>query len=145
MRNPKDEDLDVWEGTETSMEPGQEGNVDVDIGFDLLDEPVEDGAATSDNGRGSTQSEPLLSPQEVTSYRARWEAVQGAFIDDPRRAVEQADNLVDRVVQRLTDGFAEERDHLVRKWDHGPEPVSTEDLRQALQGYRAFLDRLFLL
>ena len=84
-------------------------------------------------------------PSRTSTYRARWDVVQGGFIDDPNRSGEHADNLVDMVLKRLTDSFAYERDQLVRKWDHGADPVSTEDLRQALQGYRAFLDRLLLL
>jgi hypothetical protein len=44
-------------------------------------------------------------------------------------------------MQRLADGFAEERSLLERQWDRG-DNVSTEDLRVALQRYRAFFGRL---
>ena len=37
--------------------------------------------------------------------------------------------------------FAEERQHLEGHWDRGDD-VSTEDLRVALQRYRAFFGRL---
>jgi hypothetical protein len=39
------------------------------------------------------------------------------------------------------DGNAEERSKLEGQWGHG-DNVSTEDLRVALQRYRAFFDRL---
>jgi len=148
MRKSPEEGLEMAGEMESTMEAMEEGNVengDFDVDFDLLDETVEAAPPVSDNGRNGVHGEPLLSPQEVTTYRARWDVVQGGFIDDPNRAVEHADNLADMVLKRLTDSFAYERDQLVRKWDHGADPVSTEDLRQALQGYRAFLDRLLLL
>lgn len=113
---------------------------EVEVGDELLVEAgdLRDSQNGSDGARRST----LLTREEGGEYRARWESIQASFIDEPRRAVEQADNLVDRVVSRLTEGLAEERNLLVRRWDHGSEPVSTEELRLALQGYRKLLDRL---
>ena len=58
-----------------------------------------------------------------------------------RRAVEQADSLVAEVIKRLANSFAEERSKLDGQWGRG-DNVSTEDLRVALQRYRAFFDRL---
>ena len=148
MRKTVQDELEMPADTEATMEVREEGNVqngEFEVGFDLLDESVEATPEVPENGRSGSHGEPLLSPQEVTTYRARWDVVQGGFIDDPNRAVEQADNLADMVLKRLTDSFSYQRDQLVRKWDHGADPVSTEDLRQALQGYRAFLDRLLLL
>jgi len=55
--------------------------------------------------------------------------------------VEAADQLVATVMQRLAEGFANERASLEKQWDSG-ENASTEDLRIALQRYRAFFDRL---
>ena len=66
---------------------------------------------------------------------------QAGFVDSPRHSVQQADELVAAVMQRLADGFAEERSLLERQWDRG-DNVSTEDLRVALQRYRAFFGRL---
>ena len=62
-------------------------------------------------------------------------------MDEPRRAVEQADELVAEVIKRLADSFARERSRLEGQWGRG-DNVSTEDLRVALQRYRAFFDRL---
>src|ERR1035437_7113527 len=62
-------------------------------------------------------------------------------VDEPRRTVEEADKLVAAVMQRLAEGFANERSGLEKQWDRG-DNVSTEDLRLALQRYRSFFDRL---
>ena len=67
--------------------------------------------------------------------------MQTAFVDEPRRAVEQADGLVASAMKRLAEVFAEERSKLEKQWDRG-DNVSTEDLRVALQRYRSFFQRL---
>ena len=87
------------------------------------------------------QAAPLLSPDETKDLRARWDAIQGAFVDEPRKAVEQADNLVATEIKRLAEMFAEERAKLEGQWDRG-DNVSTEDLRLALRRYRSFFNRL---
>jgi hypothetical protein len=70
--------------------------------------------------------------------RAQWSKIQTGFVDEPRRTVEDADKLVASVMQRLADGFANERSGLEKQWDRGND-VFTEDLRVALQRYRSFL------
>jgi hypothetical protein len=84
---------------------------------------------------------PLFSSADVGDLRTRWGNVQAEFVDEPRRSVEAADQLVAAVMQRLAEGFANERASLEKQWDSG-ENASTEDLRIALQRYRAFFDRL---
>jgi hypothetical protein len=95
---------------------------------------------------GSTVKEedkntPLFSDQESKDLYSKWDAVQVGFIDEPRRAVEQADNLVATAMKRTAEVFAEERARLERQWDRG-DNVSTEDLRVALRRYRSFFRRL---
>jgi hypothetical protein len=87
---------------------------------------------------------PLFSESEMGEFRSRWSNVQTGFVDEPRRTVEDADKLVASVMQRLAEGFANERSGLEKQWDEG-DHVSTEDLRIALQRYRAFFDRLLKL
>jgi hypothetical protein len=87
---------------------------------------------------------PMFAADEAAGYRTRWEAVQTGFVDEPRRAVEEADSLVAQVIKRLSEVFAEERTNLERQWDRGDQ-ISTEDLRVALQKYRSFFDRLLSL
>ena len=67
--------------------------------------------------------------------------MQTGFVDEPRRAVEEADKLVATVMQRLAEGFAIERASLEKAWDRG-DNISTEDLRVAFRSYRSFFDRL---
>ncbi len=84
---------------------------------------------------------PLFNPQDAQSLRSHWDQVQAGFVDDPRRAVQDADSLVAEVIKRLADTFAEERSKMEQQWGSG-ENVSTEDLRMALRRYRSFFDRL---
>jgi hypothetical protein len=89
----------------------------------------------------SEQAAPLLSPEEVKDFRARWDAIQVGFVDEPRQAVEQADSLVAGAMKRLAEMFAAERAKLEGQWDRG-NSVSTEDLRLALRCYRSFFGRV---
>ena len=84
---------------------------------------------------------PLFADADVNDLRERWSNVQAGFVDEPRHAVEDADKLVATVMERLAQGFANERSSLERQWSSGDQ-VSTEDLRLALQRYRSFFDRL---
>lgn len=84
---------------------------------------------------------PLFPIEEASAFRARWDAIQAGFVDEPRQAVEQADSLVAGAMKRLAETFAEERANLEGQWDRGDD-VSTEDLRLALQRYRSFFGRL---
>jgi hypothetical protein len=90
------------------------------------------------------ETSPLFSESEMGEFRSRWSSVQTGFVDEPRRTVEDADKLVASVMQRLAEGFANERSGLEKQWDQGDD-VSTEDLRVALQRYRSFFDRLLKL
>lgn len=85
--------------------------------------------------------EPLLDHSDVEDFRERWETIQTSFVDEPRRAVGQADDLVADTMQTLADTFSRERSKLEDQWSRG-EDVSTEDLRVSLQRYRSFFNRL---
>jgi hypothetical protein len=85
--------------------------------------------------------EPLIEPQEADELRQRWERIQTAFVDEPRSAVEQADGLVAKVLKRVAESFSSARETVEGQWNRG-EDVSTEDLRQVLQRYRSFFNRL---
>jgi hypothetical protein len=84
---------------------------------------------------------PLFPTNELENLRLRWKEIQTAFVDEPRKAVEQADGLVASAMKRLAEVFADERSGLEKQWDRG-DNVSTEDLRVAFQRYRSFFDRL---
>jgi hypothetical protein len=84
---------------------------------------------------------PYLAHQASAHAHERWQQVQATFVDDPRRSVAEAHQLVGELMQRIAAAFAEERAELERQWSSG-EQVSTEDLRVCLQRYRAFFSRL---
>jgi hypothetical protein len=87
------------------------------------------------------QAQPLFSPEGAKDFRARWDAIQVGFVDEPRQAVQQANSLVAGAMKRLTETFAAERAKLEGQWDRGDD-VSTEDLRLALRRYRSFFGHL---
>ena len=68
----------------------------------------------------------LFPNNELENLRNRWKEIQTAFVDEPRKAVEQADGLVASAMKRLAEVFAEERSKLEKQWDRG-DTVSTED------------------
>lgn len=117
--------------------------------------PASQPITTADLARGAGQStekparsqtppesaDPLFVREEAEDFRTRWQRVQTAFVDEPKQAVQQADELVAAAMKRLAEVFASERDKLEHEWDKN-EDVSTEDLRLALRRYRSFFDRL---
>ena len=98
-------------------------------------------AKTADQVQEAGPATLLFSDSDIGDLRSRWSNLQAEFVDEPRRAVEGADQLVATVMQRLAEGFAKERNSLEKQWASG-ETASTEDLRMALQRYRAFFNRL---
>jgi len=78
---------------------------------------------------------------ENERFVARWQEIQAGFVDEPRRAVQDADALVVDLMDRLARVLAEERDRLEPRPGTG-ENVSTEDLRQGLRRYRSLFERL---
>lgn len=102
---------------------------------------VQSPAVQSPAAQEDIASAHLFSETDIGDLRGRWGNVQAGFVDEPRRAVEEADKLVAAVMERLAKGFADERANLEKQWDRG-DNVSTEDLRVALRRYRTFFDRL---
>ena len=105
------------------------------------------GVAAADDGARPSMERPgaadvqLMPEDHAGRLREQWHQVQATFVDDPRGAVAQADTLVAEVMQTLAAGFAEHKRGLEASWQRG-EQAGTEDLRVALQSYRAFFDRL---
>jgi hypothetical protein len=89
----------------------------------------------------------MFAAEEAEGYRTRWDAIQTGFVDEPKRAVQEADALVAQVIKRLSEVFADERTRLEQQWGHGDQShqISTEDLRLALRKYRSFFERLLSL
>lgn len=110
------------------------------------DEAARDARASDDEVRGSETTateahEPLFPSDESADLRRRWEGIQTAFVDEPQQSVQQADALVAEVLRRVAESFSGEREGLESQWGRG-EDVSTENLRQILQRYRSFFNRL---
>src|SRR5690349_16940548 len=105
-----------------------------------------DRLSTSDIARSAgtnaqEDGDTLFKPDLLRDLRDRWTRVQSEFVDEPRKAVEDADHLVAEAVKNLAETFSAARDRLERTWDRQGQ-VSTEDLRQTLRRYRTFFDRL---
>lgn len=92
---------------------------------------------------GLSADDPLVPTETAVDFKARWDVIQQGFVDDPRNSVTDADKLVGDVLQRLSTSFDQQHQGLESQWANG-EP-STEDLRAALQRYRAFFERLLTL
>jgi len=99
--------------------------------------PVPDAPADT----GPTEEPALFEAGELDKLNRRWSDIQASFVDEPRRAVEQANALVSDVITEIADTFGKQRSRLEAQWDRGGE-VSTEDLRQTFQRYRSFFSRL---
>lgn len=105
-------------------------------------EPVGERRQTRTMEQGSSQNGGgLMGGEQMERYASQWNGIQAAFVDEPRKAVEQADQLVAQIIQDLTKTFASERQKLEGQWSRGDQ-VSTEDLRVALQRYRQFFQSL---
>ena len=86
----------------------------------------------------------LFLPDVAKDFRSRWDAVQISFVDDPRLAVQQADELVAQVMKSLAETFSSERTKLEAQVDL-TDKASTENLRLVLRRYRSFFERLLSL
>jgi hypothetical protein len=82
----------------------------------------------------------LGSADDQERFTARWQEIQAGFVDEPRRAVQDADALVVDMMDRLARMLASEREQLESLGETGK--VSTEDLRQGLRRYRSLFERL---
>ena len=104
--------------------------------------PIQQPATEKPRGVGSNNEElvPLFSESAVQNFRQRWTTLQTEFVDEPRRSVEQADELVAHVMKDMAATFSDERKKLEHQWEQG-DKVSTEDLRLVLRRYRSFFDR----
>lgn len=104
--------------------------------------------AGSDAARGSGgdphPGRPLFSPEEQEAFATRIQQAVTGFVEDPHRAVQEADATFDEVVASLGAAL-EERGRRLRAGKDGNEAAAgaeTEDLRIALQRYRDLTERL---
>jgi hypothetical protein len=105
---------------------------------DIADMAAAPGAAARD---GQAPDTALGDADGQERFAARWQEIQAEFVDDPRKAVEDADALVADLIERLNQMLAREREQLDPRARAG-EDISTEDLRRGLQRYRSLVQRL---
>jgi hypothetical protein len=143
---PTPSELDVptaWAAERTANADVVDRTVEHDVQRDIqrdADRPVQTNAQATD----AADRVALFESNVLGEFNTRWTDIQASFVDEPRRAVQQADALVSDVIQRITSTFSDERAQLESQWDRGGD-VSTEELRQALQRYRTFFSRLLTL
>jgi hypothetical protein len=108
-----------------------------------------DAGPSSNTSSSSAQAEheqlaALFPTDRAEDFRSRWDAVQIGFVDDPKQAVQKADELVAQVMKSLAESFARQRSSI--EADVGKDDqASTEHLRVALRSYRSFFQRLLSL
>ena len=102
---------------------------------------LEPASATRQQGTENSGGEPLFPGNELSELQNRWDKIQTSFVDQPRNAVKDAEQLVSSAMQRLSEVFSDERSKLERQWNSGSN-VSTEELRVAFQRYRSFFQRV---
>lgn len=133
-REPRDRTLTTADlaavGKRPPETPDTDGNEERERGFEA--------------SRANDGLEPLFPPDMAEQFRSRWAAVQSSFVDDPRRAAAQGDELVAEVMKNLAESFARERAELDRQLSRSGE-AATETLRVGLRRYRSFFNRLLSL
>jgi hypothetical protein len=130
---------EVHEDPLVEQVPGEPGTVGNDAGAGR--EPG-DGRKPGDRqrpGAGQDYHAQLAGAGERERFVARWQEIQAGFVDEPRKAVLDADALVADLVQRLAQLIASEREQFESLSGGG---ASTEELRQGLQRYRSLFERL---
>ncbi|HEY3165747.1 MAG TPA: hypothetical protein VGK57_00860 [Candidatus Binatia bacterium] len=134
-------DKNVIVGEDLTAEDKNKLHTD-DIAGTAKPDSKELGKVKHSDGNGSdAKLEALFAADVERDFRARWRDIQSGFVDEPRSAVEKADQLVAQLMQQLAQSFSEQRKNLEKQWD-ASEKISTEELRVALTRYRSFFERL---
>ena len=119
-------------GRTSTAAPGGPGLADGDV-------PAAAGAGPEDQGAPTVAG----SAARTAQLQERWLAIQSDFVDDPRRSVASAADLVTEAINTLVAEIKERDASLRGTWDSSD--ADTEVLRNALRDYRSFLDRLVAL
>lgn len=140
-----DPEPDPEPGLDAEPEPDPEARLDTE----LVPEPEVELVPEAD-----LEPDPELEPEPVGAVaaapgdgfmgdtrelRRRWEHVQASFVDDPRLAVEQADEMVSVAVAALQAQVEQRREDLAETWRAGQQ-ASTDALLDAFQRYRDLFD-----
>lgn len=123
---PRDKALE-GQGTYRSYEPGGAAAAAGAA------QPFDRGAVEQGRESGSDQA-------PMNRFREQWASVQGAFVDDPRNAIAEADRLVADVIRDVEQRLTRRREAVQGEWSRGE--ADTEQLRQLIHRYRALFHRL---
>ncbi|MBF6301506.1 hypothetical protein IU459_28795 [Nocardia amamiensis] len=103
----------------------------------------QDAARGSDAARtapaANDQLTPLIAEADLDRLRTQWREVQVTFVDNPRAAVDRADELLGGTIDQLVATYQQRKRELDARLG---DTSDTEGLRQALRGYRGFFDQL---
>ncbi|WP_338898512.1 hypothetical protein WBG99_25410 [Streptomyces sp. TG1A-60] len=132
-------------GTRATVVPGH----DTEAGRKDQATPTPAGSRTGPQQNGSSTGTPLLPHDECDKLDLRLQHAVGEFVDGPRSAVEEADQVLEEVAARVTDAVSQRRRTLRASWqttaDDRPASSDTEQLRLALRDYRELTERLLRL
>ena len=93
---------------------------------------VETGASDDDTDSQSTS-------RTAADHSQQWHDIQAMFVDDPRESVVRAAAVADAAVTALTESLHQRQAALTPA---DGEPADTEQLREALRGYRILCQNL---
>jgi hypothetical protein len=133
-------EADVAELDAAESDEGDESNAAADD-VEPVDEPVGYADETPAEETAAVLAEVGRPSLAEGDHESRWKDIQAEFVDDPQRAMADADTLVADVLDDLTRTLSGERDALTAQWRDSEDP-STEDLRVTLRSYHVFLQRL---
>jgi len=126
----------AWDPDATAMPSPAQEPAAVSLGDPDPDQPIILSAPDA-------EAEPVPEPPAAIAtdgMSTRWSEIQMMFVDDPRSSAEGAAGLVEDSIQELVAFVRVQQDSLLAAW-HGQE-TGTEELRTAVQHYRAFGNRL---
>ncbi|MDX1659826.1 MAG: hypothetical protein R3343_13475 [Nitriliruptorales bacterium] len=96
--------------------------------------------ASHTSERRASSSDSLLVSDERNDLRDRWDRLQARFVDEPRGATEDADELLRHTFDRLTERWNEQHADLREALED--DDATTEALRTTLRRYRDAFERL---
>jgi hypothetical protein len=142
-----DSEIDDRQASDTVMADTE--GVPAADGPDPVSAETPDLGATGRPGLHATPEPDLTAPsaaatgttdvsQAVTD--SQWSAIQAAFVDDPRQAVEQAAQVAGAALQELMSAARSREQAISDGWQN--QGTGTEDLRMALRGYRDLAGRV---
>lgn len=102
--------------------------------------PVESASHAGETAPGGAR--PLFPDGDHDRLSQRLQHAVSEFVENPRRAVDEAERTFDTVVDGLTDSLREHRRALATAGQEGDPGRRTEELRVTLQHYRDLTERL---